>query len=128
MGTDGSSLLPMEKPDVLPVCRDACRKPVRPADSLKSRRDVSVIQVGIIAAVAADELIVIGVAAFGTAFHEMDRLTSQDHCPPQRRLIMDLHDDLGGLLRGALIAVQGVLAATDQCSPHFVSPTSPTMG
>jgi hypothetical protein len=58
----------MEKPDVLPVCRDACRKPVRPADSLKSRSDVSVIQVGIIAAVAADELIVVGVAAFGTAF------------------------------------------------------------
>src|SRR5689334_3034613 len=32
-----SSHLPVEKPDVLPVCRDARRKPVRPADSLKSR-------------------------------------------------------------------------------------------
>src|SRR5204862_4175504 len=90
-GDLGGSLLLMEKPDVLPVCRDACRKPVRPADSLKSRRDISEIQVRIIAAVAADELIVIGVAAFGTAFPEVDRLTSQDHGPPQRRLIMDLH-------------------------------------
>src|SRR6185312_10773767 len=96
MGTGGSSLLPVEKPDVLPVCGDARRKPVRSANALKSRYDVSVIQVGIIAAVAADELIVIGVAAFGTAFLEVDRLTSQDHRPPQRRLIMDLHGGLPG--------------------------------
>jgi Protein of unknown function (DUF1348) len=32
----GNWLLPMLTPDVLPVRRDACRKPVRPADPLKS--------------------------------------------------------------------------------------------
>jgi hypothetical protein len=50
------------KPDVLPVCRDAVRERVRPADPLKFRGDVAVIQVGIVTALAADELICIGIS------------------------------------------------------------------
>jgi hypothetical protein len=79
------------KPVVLPVCLDACRKPVRPADPLKVRCDFPVIQGGVIAAVAADEFVGIGLAAFRAAFHQVNRLTSQDQCPAQRGLIMDLH-------------------------------------
>ena len=85
------------KPVVLPVCLDACRKPVRPADPLEVRCDIPVIQVGVIAAVAADELVGIGVAAFRTAFHQVDRLTSQDQRPAQRGLIMGLHHCLLGI-------------------------------
>jgi hypothetical protein len=50
------------KPDVLAVGRDADRKRVRPADPPKFSRDLAVIQVGMVTALAADELICIGVA------------------------------------------------------------------
>jgi hypothetical protein len=84
--------LPMLNPDVLPVCRYTSRNRVRSADPLQVSRDVAVIQFGIVTAVAADELIGIGVAAFGATRHEVDRLTSQDHRPSQHLLNKGLHD------------------------------------
>lgn len=76
---------------MLPVCRDAVRELVRPADPLKFKGDVAVIQVGMVTALAADELICIGVAAFRLTFHDADWLASQDDRPPQPGLIMRLH-------------------------------------
>ena len=46
---------------------------------------------GMVTALAADELICIGVAAFALTLHDADRLASQDDRPPQRRLIMCRH-------------------------------------
>ena len=48
-------------------------------------------QVGVIAAVAADELVGIGVAAFRATIDDADRLTSQDRGPARRGLIMGQH-------------------------------------
>jgi hypothetical protein len=84
---------------VRPVCRDAVRKRVRPADSLMFRGDVAVVQVGMVTALAADELIRIGVAAFRLTFRDADGLASQDGCPPRRGLIRRPHGCL--LLREA---------------------------
>jgi hypothetical protein len=70
------------KPDVLPVGRDADRKHVRPADPPKFSRDLAVIQVGMVTALTADELICVGVAAFRLTHHDADRLASQDDRPP----------------------------------------------
>jgi hypothetical protein len=50
---------------------------VRPADPLKSARDLGVIQVMVIAALAADELKRVGVAAFSPALHDAGRLAPQ---------------------------------------------------
>ena len=116
--------MPVLKSVVLPVCLDACRKPVRSADPLKVRCDFPVIQGGVIAAVAADEFAGTGVTAFRAAFHQVDRLTSQDQCPAQRGLIVGMHHcllvpdlrrysrtrDWCGLLRRAVsVTVQGGL-------------------
>jgi len=53
------------KPDVLSVGPDADRERVRSPDPPKFSRDLTVVQVGMVTALAADELICIGVAAFG---------------------------------------------------------------
>lgn len=53
-------------------------KHVRPAQPLKPRRDLRVIQVQVIAAAGADQLIHVGVAALDTAVHDADRLFPQD--------------------------------------------------
>ena len=90
VGRENWLLLVLE-PVVLAVCLDARRKRVRSADPLEMRWDVPVILVGIIAAVAADELVKVGLAAFWAAFYEVDRLTSQDQRPAQRGLVIDLH-------------------------------------
>lgn len=49
----------------------------RPAEPLKPRRDLGVLQVQVIAAIGADELEHAGVAAFGAAVHDADRLAPQ---------------------------------------------------
>src|SRR5215467_2489593 len=54
----------MVQPAVLPVCRNTGRDRVWPADQLQPGWQFAVIPVGIIAAVAADELERVGVAAF----------------------------------------------------------------
>jgi hypothetical protein len=56
----------------------ASLKRVRPAKPLKPPRDLGVIQVPMIAAVGADELEYVGVAAFETTVHDADRLAPQD--------------------------------------------------
>src|SRR6516225_3653869 len=50
-----------------------------------------------VTAIAADEFEHVGVAAFGPALHDADRLAPQDDHPPQRRLIRGTH----GHIRGA---------------------------
>ena len=50
---------------------------LRPADPLKPGRDLGVIQVMVIAALAADELKRAGVAAFSPAHHDAGRLAPQ---------------------------------------------------
>ena len=53
-------------------------KRARPAKPPKPRRDLEVIQVGTIAAVGADELIHVVVAALDTAVHDSGRLVPQE--------------------------------------------------
>ena len=49
-----------------------------------------------VTAVAADEFEHVGVAAFGPALHDADRLAPQDNRPPQRGLITGSHGYLHG--------------------------------
>jgi hypothetical protein len=60
--------------DVLLLGRHADRDRVGPADPLQLGRDIAVIQVGIVTAVAADDLVQVGVAALRLAFDHADRL------------------------------------------------------
>ena len=53
-------------------------KLARPAKPLKPRGDLGVIQVRMIAAAGADQLVPVGVAALDTAVHDADRLVPQD--------------------------------------------------
>jgi hypothetical protein len=76
---------------VLPVCRDAGRKGVRPANPLKLRRDVAAIQVGMVTTVTADQLPRIGIATVHPALNDAGRLTPQNHRPAQPRLIICPH-------------------------------------
>ena len=55
------------QPAVLVVCCDAVRDRVGPANKLKLGRDLAVILVGMVTAVAADDLVCVGVAAFRLA-------------------------------------------------------------
>ena len=50
---------------------------VRPADAPQPGRHLGVVQIQVIAAVAADELERAGVAAFGLALHPAGRLAAQ---------------------------------------------------
>jgi hypothetical protein len=59
---------------------------VRPADPLKPARDLGVIQVMVIAALAADELKRVGVAAFSPALYDAGRLAPQARCAAVARL------------------------------------------
>jgi hypothetical protein len=68
---------------VLVVCRQCRLQRERPAELLKPRRDVRVVQVWMIAAGRADELKSVGVAAFHPALHDTDWLA-----PNVRRLAM----------------------------------------
>src|SRR5262249_20288755 len=77
--------------DVPLVCGNAGRDRVWPADPLKPRRDLGVIQVWIVTAVAADELKRVGVAAFRLAFHDAGRLAPQNGRPAMPWLITGLH-------------------------------------
>ena len=51
---------------------------VRPAEPLKPCRDLGVVKVGIVAAVAADDLEHAGVAAFAAALNDADRLAPEE--------------------------------------------------
>ena len=68
-------------PEVLVVrCQAGLERPW-PAEPLKPRRDLKEIQVRIIAAAGADELIRAGIAAFWTAIYDADRPAPQDSRP-----------------------------------------------
>jgi hypothetical protein len=57
------------------------RQRVRAADLLDLRSDIEVIQVGVVAAIAADELVRVGVTAFRLAADDADRLAPQGDRP-----------------------------------------------
>jgi hypothetical protein len=78
-------------PDVLLIGGDARRDGIGAADLLKLGQDPAVIQVGIIPAVAADQLVRVGVAAFRSALHDAVRLAPQYHCPAAPGLTMVIH-------------------------------------
>jgi hypothetical protein len=74
LGTDGP--LSGGQPKVLLICGKARPHRVWPADPLKPGRDLGVIQVRVIAALA-DELKSVGVAAFYPALHDAGRAAPQ---------------------------------------------------
>jgi hypothetical protein len=82
--------------EVLLVCCDADRHRVGPADQLEPGRDLAVIEIGIVAAIAADELKVVAVAALRTAAHDADGLAAQNHRPAVLALIAGRHAFLLG--------------------------------
>jgi hypothetical protein len=73
--------------EVLLVCGNADCEQVWPAEQLKPGRDLLVIQVGIVTAVAADDLLQVGVGAFCMAVHDSGRLAPQNHRPAVSGLI-----------------------------------------
>ncbi len=62
----------------------AQRNRIRPADPLKPARDLAVIQVGIVTAVAADDLEHAGVTAIRMPGHNAGRLAPEKHRPVPR--------------------------------------------
>jgi hypothetical protein len=68
-------------PEMSGICRKARLQRERPADLLKPRRDLGVVQAGMVAAARTDELERVGVAAFHPAIHDADWLTPQGCCP-----------------------------------------------
>jgi hypothetical protein len=76
-----SPLRPGVPPCVFPVRRDARCDRVGSADLLQLRRDLAVIKARVIAAVAADDLELLGVAAFRPALRDAGRPPPQDHRP-----------------------------------------------
>ena len=75
----GSSLVPVKH-------GQASLKPARPAKPLKPWGDLGVIQVRMIAAAGADQLVHVGVAALDTAVHGADRLVPDDRLAAVARL------------------------------------------
>ena len=73
---------PEDRPrDVAHACFDACCDRVWPADLLKLARDLTVVEVGMVTAVAADDLEQAAVATLRLPIHEADRLATGDYCP-----------------------------------------------
>jgi hypothetical protein len=72
---------PGTQPEVPVVCRQCRLQGVRPAELLKLRRDLGVIQVWMVAATRADELKRVGVAAFHPALDDTDRLAPDARRP-----------------------------------------------
>jgi hypothetical protein len=78
-------------PDVLFIGCDAGRDPIGASDPLKLRCDVVVVQIGMVTAVAADDLKQIGVTAFRLAVDHADRLAPENHRPAAGGPITDRH-------------------------------------
>ena len=70
---------------------NSSHEPVWPADSLKPGWDLAVIEAGIIAAVAADDLEYVGVAAFRVPRNDAGRPASQYHRPVNPWTAKDCH-------------------------------------
>jgi hypothetical protein len=77
--------------EVLLIRGNSGHELVWPADSLKFGRDLTGIQAGIIAAVAADDLEHVGVAAFHVARNDAGRPASQYHRPVNSWMAEDCH-------------------------------------
>jgi hypothetical protein len=77
---DGRPALSGGQREVLLIRCDARPQRVRPTDPLGPGRDLGVIQVRVIAALAADELKRAGIAAFHPALHDAGRLAPQARC------------------------------------------------
>jgi hypothetical protein len=71
---------------VLLVRRQGRLQHVRPAEPLKLRRDLTEIQVGVVAAAGADELKHAGVAAFHPAIGDTDRAAAHEGRPAMPEL------------------------------------------
>ena len=78
---DGRPALSGGQPEVILIGGEAGPHRVRPADPLKPGRDLGVIQVRVIAALAADEFKRPGVAAFHPALHGAGRLAPHARRP-----------------------------------------------
>jgi len=76
------------------ICGDARNDWVWPADLLKPGRDVAVIQVGVVTAVAADELEHVGVAALRLAVDDAGGLAPKNKRPVIPGPDRSLHDCL----------------------------------
>src|SRR5262249_18579228 len=87
----GTSPQLLVQPAVLLICRDTGRDQVWPAGQVQPGGAPGVIRVGIIAAVAADELEGVGVAAFWSARHDPGRLAAQHQRPAVGALTTGRH-------------------------------------
>jgi hypothetical protein len=98
---------------VLDVDRQAFLDRARAAKALKPRRDLGVVEVGIVAAAGADHLECVGVAAFHPAVHEAERLTPQPCCPAVARLARrrECHDTLAVCVQPPVTGILGVRGA-----------------
>src|SRR6516165_10111778 len=72
-------------PQVVPVGGDPGRDLVRSADPLKLRRDLAIVQVGVVTAVAADDFEHAGVVAFRLALHDPGGLAPEHNRPAKAR-------------------------------------------
>jgi hypothetical protein len=78
-------------PDVAGVGGDACREEIGAPGLLKLSRYLPVVNPGVIPAVAADQLVQVGIATFWLAVHDAAWLTPQDYRPAMPRLAMVIH-------------------------------------
>ena len=109
------------------VCGDASCDGIRPADLLKPWGDLRVIQVGIVTAVAADELERVCVASW-LAVHDAGRLAPEDQRPAEGAPVTGLRACLRGLGQGGEMArgtagavTFGVCCAVKHRCPHFTT-------
>src|SRR5215831_1197116 len=79
-------------PQVVPVGGDPGRDRVRSADPLKLQWDIAVVQVGMVTAIAADDLEHAGVAALRLARHDAGGLAPQDNRPAKARCPHGAHE------------------------------------
>jgi hypothetical protein len=77
----GESLLAPVPLDVLLVGGDARHKWIRTAEPLQRRRNLVVTKIRMVSAIAADDLVHVGVAVVGTAVYKADRAAPEHHSP-----------------------------------------------
>src|SRR6185437_14160950 len=76
---------------MLQECLDACLDPVRAADLLKPGGNLAVAELGIIAAIAADQLVFHGAVSFPVAVSVADWLLPQSERPFPLRPVIHRH-------------------------------------
>jgi hypothetical protein len=111
---------------VLGIHRHALTHRVRPADLLKPRRDLGVVQIGMIAATWADKLKYVGVAAFYPAVRDADRLAPQARSLAMTRLA-STRQRQGALGVHARPRITGIVLAAS-CRDGSAAGTPPRTG